>query len=370
MVVSLCTVCKNRSAHYKATILKNIADNIHDPNVEFILLDYNSEDDLEEWVRHNLTEHIESGIFTYYKTNEPEYFHRSHSRNMAFRLAKGDILCNVDADNFTGYSFTNYLRECFMKSENIFVCAGGKFDSIACSDIGGRIGMSQEAFLKVGGYDENMSNYGFEDFDLIGRLEMSGIEKILIKNNGFLEAIKHSEKNRIHEEFPYKNLKNVFLHYIDPTRSKILYIFKDNTFATGTLSNGVNIKHLEEQRKSSFEFSRNGIYVVEYKWTIGTITTEHIGETAFLNEQLDTIYSSESTTDGDTLLLKDNSCELKFHALKNTSLLEMILLFYSEIHNGAKMVENINLKIIKPNDVQLGRGIVYKNFDYHNPITL
>jgi len=126
MVVSLCTVCKNRSAHYKATILKNIADNIHDPNVEFILLDYNSEDDLEEWVRHNLTEHIESGIFTYYKTNEPEYFHRSHSRNMAFRLAKGDILCNVDADNFTGYSFTNYLRECFMKSENIFVCAGVK----------------------------------------------------------------------------------------------------------------------------------------------------------------------------------------------------------------------------------------------------
>jgi glycosyltransferase involved in cell wall biosynthesis len=106
MRVSLCTVCKNRAHHYKKTILKNIHDNIHDSNVEFILLDYNSQDDLEEWVRDNLQDYIEMGVVTYYKTFDPLYFQRSHSRNMVFRLAKGDLICNIDADNYTGYSFS------------------------------------------------------------------------------------------------------------------------------------------------------------------------------------------------------------------------------------------------------------------------
>ena len=368
MVVSLCTVCKNRSAHYKATILKNIADHSDDPKVEFILLDYNSEDDLEEWVKTNLADHIQSGLLTYYKTNEPEYFHRSHSRNMVFRLAKGQVICNVDADNFTGPSFANFLRDCFLNDKNIFVCAGGKFDSIACSDIGGRIGITQEAFLNVSGYDEAMANYGFEDFDLIGRLEMSGTKKVLIKNNEFLEAIKHSEKNRLHEEFPYKNLKNIFLHYIDPTRSKILYVFRDDTFATGTLSSGVN-KRADDQR-SILEFSRNGIYVIEHKWALGKIIFHQTGKTVFLNEQSQPVYYSENLAEVDTLLLKDHSSELIFHALKDAPLIEMMLLFYSEIDNGAKMVANTTLKIIKPNNASIGKGVVYKNFDYRNPIIL
>src|SRR6187402_102950 len=97
--ISFCTVCMNRIEHLKQTLPKNIEDNIAYGNLEFLLLDYNSKDGLEEWVESEMKEYIDKGILHYYKTTEPEYFHRSHSRNMIIKKATGDIVCNIDADN-------------------------------------------------------------------------------------------------------------------------------------------------------------------------------------------------------------------------------------------------------------------------------
>jgi hypothetical protein len=370
MIVSLCTVCKNRSTHFKTTILQNIADNINDPNIEFVLLDYNSEDDLEEWVKANLKPYIDSGVFTYYKTTEPQYFHRSHSRNMAFRLAKGEILCNVDADNFTGPSFTDYLRNCFQGDGNVFVCAGGQVDGLPYSDIGGRIGIRQTDFLGVGGYDENMSNYGSEDFDLIGRLEMNGTEKILIRNFEYMKVIKHDTKNRIYEEYPYKNLKNIFVHYIDPTASKILFLFNDNRFAMGTLSMGRSGQPAKNRGNVSHGGNYNAIHVNEDKWIMGSTVIHSDGKIVFMDEQPEAICSAVAFEKDGRLLLNEDSDELTFYALKNVTLVELMLLLYSEKGNLAKLIHNQKLKIINPNNTPIGTGVVYKNFDYHNPIIL
>lgn len=102
MKISFCITCMNRLEHLQATLERNILDNLPEGQVEFVLLDYHSTDGLPEWVRQHMGGYISRGVLNYYRTEEPQHYLRSHSRNMAFRLAQGDILCNLDADNFSG----------------------------------------------------------------------------------------------------------------------------------------------------------------------------------------------------------------------------------------------------------------------------
>ena len=108
--LSFCTVCMNRLMHIRETFIQNIMDNESYPSIEFNLLNYNSNDDMDGWVRDNLSGYLQAGIVKYYHTKEPRYFERSHSRNMIFKLSGGDILCNIDADNFTGKDFAFFVN--------------------------------------------------------------------------------------------------------------------------------------------------------------------------------------------------------------------------------------------------------------------
>lgn len=232
--------------------------------------DYNSGDDLEEWVKYNLSEHIKSGLFSFYKTFEPEFFRRSHSRNMVFRLAKGELLCNVDADNYTGLSFSIYLRNQFAANlEQVFFCAGAQFDSISCSDIGGRICVSSADFQTVGGYDESMSNYVVEDFDLINSLELLKFKKVIIDKKEHLNVIKHAVVNRINEEFPYKNLNQILVSYINPFTSKLLFLFLDNTYALCTVIKAKGINSADKLTRFQSK-NENPITIAEGNWIKGS----------------------------------------------------------------------------------------------------
>jgi len=45
----------------------------------------------------------------------------SDSRNIAFKLAKGEIVRNIDADTFTGRSFANYVNSVFQEHDRVFL---------------------------------------------------------------------------------------------------------------------------------------------------------------------------------------------------------------------------------------------------------
>ncbi|MFD2148711.1 glycosyltransferase family 2 protein [Mucilaginibacter antarcticus] len=70
--ISFCTTCMNRLSHLKQTLKRNILDNEDYPNLEFILLDYNSTDGLKEYVRSELHTFITSKKLVYYRTEEPK----------------------------------------------------------------------------------------------------------------------------------------------------------------------------------------------------------------------------------------------------------------------------------------------------------
>src|SRR6187402_755906 len=117
--ISFCIVCMNRLHQLKETLKANIIDNEDYEQLEFILLDYNSKDGLEVWVKENFYDFIATGRLIYYRTDLPQNWDPSHSKNVAFKLASGEIICNLWADYFAGAGFASYINEQFNLCKNI-----------------------------------------------------------------------------------------------------------------------------------------------------------------------------------------------------------------------------------------------------------
>lgn len=207
--ISFCTTCMNRLFHLKHTMEKNIKDNMDYPKVEFVLIDYNSQDNLEEYAKKNLTKYIESGFLNYYKTYEPHKFHASKAKNLAHALAKSDIVCNVDGDNFIGKDFAFYLNYIFNQKgkDNIY-----QFHKPPYWGTVGRLALYKENFMALGGYDENLLPIGHEDADLINRGKKMGFDYIQDQTENFQKYLSNTtlEKavNCTDDQIDYYQLQN------------------------------------------------------------------------------------------------------------------------------------------------------------------
>lgn len=190
--ISFCTTCMGRLHHLKETLPRNIEDNRDCGDLEFVVLDYNSPDSTGAWIHDTYPDLIRTGRLKYFRTTEPRYFHMAHSKNVAHRLATGDIVCNVDADNFTGPGFAAKLADIFLRGPRRLVVSG---DWRVVKGSNGRVAMWRKHFLAFRGYDESMQGYGFEDQDLISRCELLGfsVQKL---DKEWLNLIEHSNKER------------------------------------------------------------------------------------------------------------------------------------------------------------------------------
>ena len=61
--ISFCITCMNRLKHLQETLEKNILDNFLVDEVEFVVLDYNSQDGLEEWIAQSMMKYILRWVF-------------------------------------------------------------------------------------------------------------------------------------------------------------------------------------------------------------------------------------------------------------------------------------------------------------------
>lgn len=190
--ISLCTTCMGRLHYLQKTIKINLVDNWKYQNFELVILDYNSPDGLEEWVRENVPKHyFDSGMFVYYKTFEPQYFHMSHAKNMVHRLASGDILCNMDSDNYAGDDFCRFVADAFRKNPNSIVRSKSK------GSTAGRICVSRKQFYDIGGYDEEMVGWGHEDSNFVYRIITHLKAETVFIPDHMVRAIEHSKEERI-----------------------------------------------------------------------------------------------------------------------------------------------------------------------------
>jgi len=166
--VSICTSIMNRLSDFKTTFPKNLENNKDYPNVEFVILDYNSSDGLGEWIRTTYMDQIESGRVVYVRTEEPEFYTMSHSRNVAFKASSGDIVNNLDADNYTGNGFASIINKMAEVCPRRAAFVKGK------RMMHGRIGFYRNEWEAAGGYDEDLYSYGFDDHNLLYRMMILG----------------------------------------------------------------------------------------------------------------------------------------------------------------------------------------------------
>jgi glycosyltransferase involved in cell wall biosynthesis len=162
--ISICTTAMNRLSDIQQTLEKNIIDNLDYPRVEFVLLDYNSSDGLEQWVNKNLMKYIASEKLVYFRTEKPKYYSMAHSRNVAFKAASGDIVNNVDGDCFTNAGFATFINRMANEQPEKAIFAKSK------QLLRGRLGFFKKEFIELlGGYDEGLIGYGHDDQDLLNR---------------------------------------------------------------------------------------------------------------------------------------------------------------------------------------------------------
>lgn len=362
--ISFCVVCMNRLHQLKQTLLQNICDNNSYEHLEFIVLDYNSKDGMEEWMQENMAKHIKSGLVTYYRTPDPLIFSHSHSKNMAFKLASGDIVCNINADHFIGKDFADYVNEAYRKNNKIVITPVDFFKTKPGyeipTDVMGKVCVKKSDFIKITGFDENMGTYGFEDFDFINRLEFIGLTRSLIENPLFLKYIAHSNDERYSSESITGNIHEFFVKYKTPSESEILFLYNDRSFQLGTLEdnsaiNSRNYKYAFIQRNDLYEFKRK-----EESWKDG-VWNEESGYYYLSKKRFKKIRENEYE-----LLISENNSET-YYLIRDKDILKEIGGFKFAYLSRSVMEKNLKDKISIVNK-EFGKGLVYKNFDSQTPI--
>lgn len=202
-MIAFCTTCKGRAQHIKQTLPRNLADNASYPRCKFILLDYSSTDDLVEYLKTNHQADIDSGRLVVYTYNGADKFHMAHAKNMVHRLGMlegADILCNLDADNYTNTDFANYLDFNLGRSPRHFMWSRmvKEGPNRLPRGISGRIAVSSQAFLAAGGYDEQYAVWSPDDKDFNLRLQRLGYFPEEIEPY-YLRAVLHNDKMRFRE---------------------------------------------------------------------------------------------------------------------------------------------------------------------------
>jgi len=343
----------NRLHHIKHTLPKNISDNLSYPTAEFVLLDYNSTDGLGDWVQENMQHYIEAGILKYYRTNDPLYFNRSHSRNMVFQLCEGELICNVDADNYTGHGFAHYINQSFQEDADIFLASTFNEEYLAFKDAYGRFCAWKKDFTAIGGYDEAMNSYGHEDTDLYDRLARLGRKEINMTNKDFLHSISHTDQERTGNEFFRKSLKHFYISYL-PGKTRVLFLYHNQRFETGTLVD-------------NYYSIASPCSIEEGDWLTGCW---------YLNDQTLTLQFDSGTetklhSDDNFITYKDPVENILLSKVTNKTLLHNTLLSYSIITNSNHIYKNEQKKIITVNHARrFGAGMVQKNFNHTDPITI
>ena len=103
MLLSFCITNMNRTYQLKQTLKKNLEDNkLVKDKIEFIVVDFNSNDGCKEYILENFKEELKSDYLKFYWTDELISWHSSIAKNTAHSLANGKYVTNLDCDNFVG----------------------------------------------------------------------------------------------------------------------------------------------------------------------------------------------------------------------------------------------------------------------------
>lgn len=196
---SICTTCMDRLHDLRLTLPQNIEDNADYENLEFVLLDYGSKDGLGDWVRNEMMSYIQSGRLSYYRC-EAKYFCPNHSRNVSFRLAKGELVANVDADNFTHTGYIKRLNECASVDDKKLLIISEDFLEPGCDTLllKGRFALYKNDINRLRGFDEDLDKgFGNDDINFVFRAMLDGFRLVRFEKSYNADRLPTTVEERI-----------------------------------------------------------------------------------------------------------------------------------------------------------------------------
>lgn len=162
MIISFCIPNHNRTHDLKQTMPYLIQAANASPPVEIFVLDYNSPDDLQDYMTSiKETVKLEEGNEIHCrKYHGRDYFHNSHAFNLAVLGSKGEYCIILGTDAIPSKNYVNIVRERISDG-----CLWMRSDRLL-----GILTIKKEEFIACGGYDERIELYGGNDRDLDARL--------------------------------------------------------------------------------------------------------------------------------------------------------------------------------------------------------
>ncbi|MEV4927771.1 glycosyltransferase family 2 protein [Streptomyces roseoverticillatus] len=179
--ISYCTTCKNRLWQLSDTLPDNLRRAEEAGDSEIVLVNYNSDDELDTWIR-RFQHCIDRGILRYVHEQSEPFFHASKAKNLAHLAATGRYVVNLDADNFIGDTIPAW-RALWAEEPDLLIRgfspnADGRLDPGNGSY--GRIGLPRAHFDALGGYDEQLLPMGCQDSDLVDRARAYGLHVVRV----------------------------------------------------------------------------------------------------------------------------------------------------------------------------------------------
>jgi glycosyltransferase involved in cell wall biosynthesis len=169
MRISLCTTCHNRAYQFKQVFDQNLSAVLNDADVEWVILNYNSNDDLDSFMLSRLSD--ANGKIVYAREKTAQSWHSSIAKNISHKIASGDALMNLDCDNYIGNALEIIRSKLRGNLGGLHLWSGWYGDGTY-----GRIVVRKQHFFAAGGYDESFYPMAHQDTDLLYRLCTMGIE--------------------------------------------------------------------------------------------------------------------------------------------------------------------------------------------------
>lgn len=196
--VSVICAVKNRTA----SLIVSLSSWLLFENIkEIIIVDWSSDNSLEFLTNKDKRVKV-------IRVDNQKYFHLSKAYNLALKNAQCKWIMKMDAEYILNTSF-NFFDNYELEKKYFLTGAwqdlqdGKGFFSY----LNGFIFTCRDNLLKVGGYNENLKNYGYDDEDLYKRLSDSGLKRIYLTHNPVdIIHMPHSGELRV-ENYEIKDIK-------------------------------------------------------------------------------------------------------------------------------------------------------------------
>jgi glycosyltransferase involved in cell wall biosynthesis len=176
MDIAIVTTCKGRLAHLRQTLPHMIATGFR-----VTVVDYDCPESTAAFVTENFP------TATVLRVDHRPNFNLAEARNLGARASRGRHILFLDSDTVVSEGFAEQLRNLLITDDRFYV--GGE------QDLHGVCLVPHGAFEVVGGYDEVIEGWGYEDEDFYQRLQFSGLFRNTF-DGGLIAAIRHPDTLR------------------------------------------------------------------------------------------------------------------------------------------------------------------------------